>query len=65
MDAFYEEFKVIRKRADDTMKVINKDYGMSKFRAYYTHKSVRAFGEKHALPIALKTYLNKPYIKGA
>jgi hypothetical protein len=50
----YEEFRSIRKKADLTMKVINYDNGMTWFRSYYTHKFVRAFGEKHALPPILK-----------
>jgi hypothetical protein len=54
LPCMYADFKDLRNFADLTMKDINLKFGMSRFRAYYTYKSVQLFGEKHAMPEILK-----------
>lgn len=55
--AYYkEEFDKLRKWADDTMRMHNKYFGMSSFRAYYTYKAVRTFGESSAISERYKEY---------
>ena len=53
---YYKEFYKLRRWADDTMKEINLANGMSKFRAAYTYKFVRWFGEPNALSRTVKLY---------
>jgi hypothetical protein len=54
--AYYEEFKKVRLWADDTMKFEARLNGMSRFRAMYTYRGVRWFGESSALSIYVKRY---------
>lgn len=56
-DALYQlmremhlDYREHRKYADDLLKKICLEDGMSRFRAWYVHKSVRIFGEKNARP---------------
>lgn len=49
-----------RKRADQIMREINLEDGMSKFRARYTYWAVRKFGAKHARPRKNKPLLTAP-----
>ena len=49
-----------RKRADQIMREINLEDGMSKFRARYTYWAVRKFGAKHARPRPLQKLETAP-----
>lgn len=58
-DALYQlmreqnlNYQTHREYADNLLKKLCLEDGMSKFRAWYVHKSVRIFGEKHARPSA-------------
>jgi hypothetical protein len=46
------EYRVHREYADDLLKKMCIEDGMSRLRAWYVHKSVRWFGEKSARPTA-------------
>jgi len=54
---YYVEFEKLRLLADQTMREVNIKNGMSKFRAYYTYKAVRVFGEKNAMSSYVKDYI--------
>lgn len=56
MDEMYRTFCMLREDADMTMRVLNKKFGMTSFRAYYTWWFVQQFGEKNALPEVLKKW---------
>ena len=56
-DALYQlmrleelDYKTDRKYADQLLKTICREDGMSAFRAWYVHRLVRAFGEGAAKP---------------
>jgi len=53
----YNRFVILREWADDTMKEVNYENGMSRFRSFYTHWFVRRFGEKNALPPILEAVI--------
>jgi len=55
-EPYYEEFEKVRRWADDTMREVNIKNGMTKFRAYYTYKFVRWYGEESALSRYVKDY---------
>jgi len=44
------DYKVYRKRADEILREICQQDGMSAFRAWYVYKAVQIFGEKAAAP---------------
>jgi hypothetical protein len=56
MEKFEMDFEFIRELSDGVMKKVNKERGMKNPRLYYTHKAVRNFGAKHAMPQELKDY---------
>jgi len=55
-DALYQLMRMeeleqsYRRHADDLLREICLEDGMSSFRAWYVHRAVVAFGESHALP---------------
>lgn len=54
---YYVQFDRLRLLADETLREVNLKNGMSAFRAYYTYKAVRLFGESHAMSNYVKEYI--------
>jgi len=59
-DALYQlmrlgalDYKIHRKRADEILRDVCREDGMSKFRSWYVYRAVQLFGEENAMPRAV------------